>query len=86
MKQNDWPKMKNSLRFIKMTERTAKMTQSRGDVDVWSRLARSEPRWLDWGCGLDRGHGSTWVVRGSTRGARRDRTGARGMARSGACL
>jgi hypothetical protein len=53
------------------------MTQSRRDVGVRGRLARSGPRRLDraW---LGQGRGSTWVVHGSTRSVRGDRTGARG--------
>jgi hypothetical protein len=61
-----------------MADRTAKMTQSRGDVVVWGRLARSRPRWLDRGVAWTGGHGSTWVVRRSTWGAHGDRTVARG--------
>jgi hypothetical protein len=78
MKQNDWPKMENSRRFIKMVERTAKMSQSCGHVGVRGRLARSGPRQRDRGAAWTRGHGSTWDVRGSTQGTRGDGTDACG--------
>jgi hypothetical protein len=48
-----------------MAERTAKMIESRRDVDVRGRSAQSGPRWL--GPGV---RGSTWGACGSTRGAR----------------
>jgi hypothetical protein len=69
MYQNNWSKLENSWRFIRMAERTMKMTESRKVVGICGRSAQSEPRRLDWDAAWTRGAGQHGARTGQ-RGAR----------------